>query len=1604
MPWTRFVALWCTAVSFWSCRDVVVARPVAAFAEDDVQAEEGGNDFDALNALLQGAVVRLPDARVVSQDAMLELNLQNIQCTNFTLAHVGLTADAVIPSSPTGAPPDDASTTTTRVAITMEGLDMICHLDYTYTFLFTRQGSATLSSYGNQAFLTMDVLQRQSRTERNNSTITPTTTTTTVARVQDCRPTVQISDLEFRGDIAAIVLNTVERWMRQTIAEAARARLCEELRALSTTLVADFLDQTDEALAVLAKVEIDPLRAEQDLLRQQQLQGHEERVNLLDLRDESRATSQWLDKILAYAADFANQAVLDRSGALDTNINVFIREKLMEDGALVLDANGVEVFANHNQFLDTTILVDRVRIFGLDQLESFEPLLEVGSYTLQNKLSWSLLTVEMGMTIDIRASTKPGSVFLSPNGEGTQESIKITFGIRNLKVILSILLAVDEDILGALPLGSLLHSDKILACLLSTVYDARISGLSLEAADIQPPVMEGFVSRGIDLITSESVDAAFLVYESALLTAAPGFFHSTVRDFVNEILVDYVQGDVTCFIPADIGVSPTGFTDFRDLLLPSEQARLAGGSGTEPYGDLPFRLVSQLKEQFLTNDEYGAPRINTFIRETLGETIDGTDAVVELGDILKWNTTLAVAGLDVVLGVQILDARVGNLDSFGSPRELFEPVIGEGNMLNNSVSIGMGSKPLRLTARVLVTATDYCKLEIVACTSDSTGHVSHIAHVHRGTDGLQLNNEVTIRLDLGGAKLATILLLQILEGPFFSVPIEDTLNIYCWLTTILPSSADADLLLLANHSFSLDQLLLNITCVSCTSPDFSDLVYRLYSPEEVGNASSKVLNILSLVRESDFLRVTTDTVFGGASKQCPHHAKYDPAFSYGEYFVDSVGQGVSQESSVRDGKVMYFNVANAVLSVVMALAFYGMKSVARRRYHVWRDTLPDETFARLCLREDHERQKDDDLNLRTQALFHSRQVPGRVRILVPVALVATVGIQLVGHLAVLFRVNIEGQIAGESFTIHDFLTFKFIEASLRTYRNGGNEMSILLFVFTGVWPYLKLFTCLSLWFVPPSWISVTRRGTLLLWLDVFAKLSIVDILTTLLAVAAFLVYIGGVAERDLSTGQFFATRIMTVPCAGCYCIVIAQRLTRLSSTYLLDWHNQIVDDEIERRRLYDEIKQLEAALKTYSARTLSTVEASEDSFTLSPDRTLRKKRQSMHSQEKSSELAAPFESNTSFGTSSIESSLGGETECVAKGVLDTEVNENSFWRRLATAMTGCTVLALAVIGCIMAPSMSVDAKSLWGIFESGHTFAEVVTDYSLFRVICSILVQARFVLDSTKAKAGLGILLTLTVVTATAVPITKVVSSMRKWYQDRQAARETTKLENTEQRIASHNDKFPTWCRNVHVATLVWLQRLRSLVQRRRGSNKDDHCGVQTSWRSRLSRLQGLPVCLWRGFTVTVLWCKRLTASLRQRLHWTRDGAYEPSDDYDVDLLPAYKWKAWRHLEVYVLAFVVAIWQLGAVAVYVIQQYCALLEMCFDMLVFLGLVENTSNNCFREQASSASTLVILCAAFLALLASFLWEAIGQYRKVVASAEKEAPNDCVREVLLSKMIY
>lgn len=375
----------CDCVIHWFLLGVLclgaILPCVAAAAE-----EENSGDFDDFNRLLVGAVVALPDARV--ENDLVVLYLRNTRCTNFTVEQVLIESDKNQLSA-------HDTYETTQVRVQLKGLSAICYLDWQYSFVFVRSGSATLYSFGNDAAVNMD-FKRQLLLDSPD----------TAASVEKCSPRVNINDMDFRGDIAAVVLDTVERLMRNKIEDEAEKRLCKELESLSTTVIADLLKKADRMLGDFFAVNLNPLRAEKELVVPSQ-------IRLIDLQQKSRATGHWMDRILSEVVDFATKPVHnEEKGVSDMNINVLIRDTFLdEDGALVLDADGLEIFNRHDNFLFLRIVVDRVKIFGLDRISKFEPLAEVGKYTVQNKISWTVSAGLLPRPACKLHSLSPGSYF-----------------------------------------------------------------------------------------------------------------------------------------------------------------------------------------------------------------------------------------------------------------------------------------------------------------------------------------------------------------------------------------------------------------------------------------------------------------------------------------------------------------------------------------------------------------------------------------------------------------------------------------------------------------------------------------------------------------------------------------------------------------------------------------------------------------------------------------------------------------------------------------------------------------------------------------------------------------------------------------------------------------------------------------------------------------------------------------------------------------------------------------------------------------------------------------------------------------------------------------
>lgn len=790
------------------------------------------------------------------------------------------------------------------------------------------------------------------------------------------------------------------------------------------------------------------------------------------------------------------------------------------------------------------------------------------------------------------------------------------------------------------------------------------------------------------------------------------------------------------------------------------------------------------------------------------------------------------------------------------------------------------------------------------------------------TADFTFDNFVSLEVDLSGANLALILGLQIREENFFATSVDDALNPACWAVNAMSDSKLVERVTW-EQQLSVENLGLNVSCIECSSPDFEALIYYLYSPED---STTRVRNIVNILQDNNAFDIVLDTVVQELKAECSRRDGNETTFS-------TIQRETELGETKRDATFLYFNIANSAISVFFVSVFFLGRRMVRSQQTSWFETLPEEALERLRRREILDMAKETVLNETTFSMSRSPQLSLRVRLTVPLLLLATIGIQIAGHLLILSTVDLVGHIAGEPFYVKKFFFFSIISITERAYANSGFEMALMLVLFTVVWPYIKLSTCLIVWFVPPSMLSVSKRKAILHWVDVFARLSIVDIATMLIGVALVLVFINETTASD-PIGNLFATEVVVVPNAGFYCLIVAQRIARASARYLLDCHDHIItsttiqrvrtgsyqDDELSLGSIIDNTSEKAKTNDSHSTASTNSLQKSDDDESMEPlrldsgsfDNAVGGQKGQLneryHWVQMDNGSREAFEVSIQIAGSTLE-------ETSAEDELLERERQTEFWRKVAAGLTVFTVLVIGLIGCVLAPSISIDAQAVWDILQSGLSFEEVVREYSFFRVEYLVLVNGRFVLDSPAEKIGLLCLFLAGVIAIVAIPLLKTTVAFRSW-------------------VLRHEKSMNF--------SSVGRATLRSLI------------AIPLQIRDWLKFMHGAPISFSR-------------------------------EDNDLDLLPYYRLSAWCHLLVYVIAFIIACWQLGAAASYTIYTYCYVLQSTYMWLAYLGLVENSTASCFRIQSQSIYSIAILCTTYSVLLLLFVFEAKGKYRRVMSDA-------------------
>jgi hypothetical protein len=123
-------------------------------------------------------------------------------------------------------------------------------------------------------------------------------------------------------------------------------------------------------------------------------------------------------------------------------------------------------------------------------------------------------------------------------------------------------------------------------------------------------------------------------------------------------------------------------------------------------------------------------------------------------------------------------------------------------------------------------------------------------------------------------------------------------------------------------------------------------------------------------------------------------------------------------------------------------------------------------------------------------------------------------------------------------------------------------LSILIAVFSGIWPYVKLLLLTVCWLVPPTRIGILHRERILLLLDALGKCSLVDSFVMILMMVAFHFSISPTVTPVTPPGTLVA-QVWVEPHYGFYTFILAT-MCSLVITHIVVYCHRKVSEQVDR--------------------------------------------------------------------------------------------------------------------------------------------------------------------------------------------------------------------------------------------------------------------------------------------------------------------------------------------------------------------------------------------------------------------------------------------------------
>ena len=1094
----------------------------------------GSTEFDELNAVFNGVVLAIPDQSFEKKiwPSTLKVKISALRCGQVSIGDIQIRSTS--------------SNKAINAGVDLVSLSIVCTADYKYDWGWFG-GDGRVSAGGSHQSI------RTSLTLNTDGTVT----------IDSCDSNVDLTHLSFSGGIISRIADTFKSFFRTKLEEVLETTICEELGPLGSSVIQD--------LAMMIKVESNPyvpvanggshVATTQDPLAKEN--------SLLDGIKSSLIS--WKNTLinpdstdpLALLVPKAFAAMEEYLGNNETGINHFLEKYVLEkDGSLTINfitlesARGVTLYHGVDPLTSTSFAMSKLVIKGLNQFNTFRPLVVLGDQTLGHKLRMEgTVIASASFSLKIGPSTASDSLIYRHQGHIVEEYPQASISISDLNIDASTFVGVSKDKALSIRIGSIEQAP--LPCFSSAFHGMELQDFMATIRDIEEPVLSGFLSSGVDRLFSQALHLVYLKYEDRMKLAMPNFLTTTGRNMTNSLISNYITSHdqtskTTCPDP-QIAYNSGLFVNFRTNKLWNQFQSAALGPFIENNASMLNKLVHDMTDSGSIHDLLGDNY--TSKNRTNVETGEGFLGTVEFAA-----GNVGVHGLNTIHGIELLTAtsrhhgtNFAGVESWLSLEHNLSKYL-----LSTAMALGTGSRPLKGSVDVMF-----------------------------GAQGGQANNFSPILNDftftLGISELEALIqvLIKIDHGNLRHLQIRHIVHLDCWISTI------GQLMFHQVHAKLKDSLFAGIKCRTCTSPGFRDLQQTL-STEQASKDLKKLVNdifdfLSNLVESSVVVQMEINKWVSDSTTRCAIASNgFFPDGSYKDVAsLNNVETEDDKPVAVVDGKS--HATLDYTLFAILGMLIGGMLMCCRvynKEKHWQRNLLSlDKEIELKNQGKAKEDRQPSPLISAASSLFSSPHVPLFIRIGVPMVLVANGAFFLSGHLSLGALVRVFLNIAGEDVLIPDVFTFSMAQSTIDMWNAGGKFLAIILVIFSGIWPYTKVSITMFLWMAPPTLYAPSSRESAFMWLDGLGKWSIIDIFVLVLSMVGFHLIIKSPVVSFLPP-EFWIVEVSVVPVWGLYANLIAQVQSQIISHICIYFHRNsmaAVEEETGHKQL--EIKDVKNLLQ-----------------------------------------------------------------------------------------------------------------------------------------------------------------------------------------------------------------------------------------------------------------------------------------------------------------------------------------------------------------------------------------------------------------------------------------